>query len=259
MYVSPSWSSPPVRSYRRRPPVVLRVPLMYTGLGDLSPQNQTIASVAAAGASSTVSMLVALGTVSGPIGAAIAGLISVGMLLAKVFGGCGQTCVQATNIANQVAPILQQNLDHYMSAPIHYASMQAAALNNFDTAWNALVQGCGDPRLLDAGKRCVSDRQSGACVWKSSEFGWNRSADGSYTYVPSGPNGSGSACWNWFAGFRDPIANDPTVVPDPVPGSVSSAGLLSAVGINPDATIAGLPVSDLVIPAAIILAAAILL
>ncbi len=146
-----------------------------------------------------------------------------------------------------------------MSAPVHYQSMQAAALNNFDTAWNALVQACSNPQLADPGKRCVTDRQSGACVWKVAPFGWMPNGDGSYSYVPSGPDGSGSTCWNWFAGFRDPIANDPTVQPDPIPGSAAASGLLSAVGISPDATIAGLPVSDLVIPGLVILAALILL
>ena len=36
-------------------------------------------------------------------------------------------------------------------------------------------------------------------------------------------------CWNWFIGYRDPIANDPAVVPDPTTtmagGTSSSSGL----------------------------------
>ena len=31
----------------------------------------------------------------------------------------------------------------------------------------------------------------------------------------TGASGSGTACWDWFIGYHDPIANDPTVVPDP--------------------------------------------
>jgi hypothetical protein len=244
--------------YRRPLPLVLIVP--HRGFGALSQQNQSIAGVAAAGASTTVSLLVALGTIGGPVGAAIAGVIAVGMALVNVFGGCGNTCVEATNVANQVGPILGNNLETYLSAPIHYASMQAAALNNFDTAWAALLQGCNNPALGSAGKACVSDRQAGGCTWKVADpFGWTQSDDGSWTYVPAGaadPNGT--ICWNWFSGMRDPIANDPTVVPDPVPASAVGTDLLSAAGISSTATIAGIPVSDLVLPAALIVLAMLL-
>jgi hypothetical protein len=96
--------------------------------------------------------------------------------------------------------------------------MQVAALNTFDTAWQALQQACGNPQLGAAGQRCISDRQAGACTWKASAGGWQ--ADG--TYKMWGAAGSGSDCWNWFIGMRDPIANDPNVQPDPVPSSPAS-------------------------------------
>lgn len=224
-----------------------------SGVGDLSPQNQSIANVAATGASATVSILLAMGTIGGPVGAAISGLIAVGMALVKVFGGCGQTCVQASNIANQVEPILKQNLDHYLSAPVRYASLQAAAVNNFQTAWNALVQNCSNPGLQAAGQRCISDRQRSGCTWKTSQGGWTQDSSG-WTYVPPGAAGSGQECWNWFVGYLDPIVNDPAVLPDPIPGSETSAGLLNAFGVNPSTTVAGFPVADLVLPAALLLA-----
>ena len=239
--------------------MVLIVP-PHRGFGALSQQGQTIASAAAAGASTTASILVALGTVGGPVGAVIAGIAALGIALANVFGGCGNTCVEATNIANQVGPILGNNLETYLSAPIHYASMQAAALNNFDTAWAALEQGCSNPALGSAGKACISDRQAGGCTWKVAEpFGWTQGADGSWSYVPAGaadPNGT--ICWNWFSGMRDPIANDPTVVPDPSPVSATATNLLSDVGVSSTATIAGIPVSDLLLPGALLLLALLL-
>jgi hypothetical protein len=253
MYVNTSYTGPR-RSYQRRPSPAVRFILVPRGMGDLSPQNQTIAAAAAAGASTTVSMLVAMGTIGGPVGAAIAGVISIGMALAKVFGGCGQTCVQASNIANQVEPLLQQNVNHYLSAPVRYASLQAAAVNNFQTAWNALVQNCSNPALQAAGQRCISDRQQSGCTWKTSPGGWTQDSAGNWSYVPAGPAGSGSTCWNWFVGYLDPIVNDPTVVPDPIPGSSSGSGLLTSFGIDPATTVAGIPVSDLVIPAAVLLA-----
>jgi hypothetical protein len=217
--------------YRRRP---------VRGLGaPLPAESQNIASMAAAGAALTGFL------VAGPIGGAIAGAIAaIGVGIANLFGGCGQTCVQATKIANQVGEALAENLNQYMAAPVHYKSLQAGALNNFDTAWRALTQACNPDTsyLGDAGRRCISDRQAGACTWKASPGGWQQS-NGAWTYVPWGPAGSGSACWNWFIGLRDPIANDPTVVPDPSPVSIAG-GLPSSVG--------GVPMSALLIPALLV-------
>ena len=129
-------------------------------------------------------------------------------LLMKVFSGCGQTCVLASNEANQVEQYLQKNLALYQASG-HTHSEQAAALANFDNAWSVLEQYCGNPQLGNAGHNCIADRQAGACKWKNDGAG--------------GPAGSGSICWNWFVGYRDPIANDPNVVPDPSPVSTVAA------------------------------------
>jgi hypothetical protein len=208
------------------------------GMGDTS--TTSIAAVAATGAAQTGSILSTLGksfgtdangdtnllgtigSFAGPIGAAISGLTSIAIAIASLFKGCGTTCTQASNIANQIEAQLLQNLNTYMSAPIHYASMQAAALNTFDTTWAALQQACGQAALQQAGVNCVSDRQQGACKWKAQAGGWTQAADGSWSYAPWGASGSGSTCWNWWVGYRDPIANDPTVVPDPAPATASS-------------------------------------
>jgi hypothetical protein len=218
------------------------------GMGALSPQDQILAQ-------STAQAAALIGWVGGPVGYAIAqAAAQIGVLLANVFSGCGDTCVEATNIANQAEPLLLKNLQTYLSAPVHYASLQAAFLNNFDMTWNALKQACSNPSLGAAGQSCISDRQEGSCAYKTSPGGW---ANGVYTYP--GANGSGSTCWNWFVGYRDPIANDPTVVPDPVGGSaaVSATNLLSSVGVP--ATVFGLPVLDLILIGAGLLVASELL
>lgn len=181
-------------------------PVLYNGytdvgynsvsLGALDPQQQQIAGMAATAATTTAAILAKLGTLGamgGPIGLAVAGIVAVGMALANAFAGCGQTCVAATNIANQVEPLLGKNKDDYINSPIRYRSMQLAALNNFDFTWAALVKACSNPQLQAAGQRCISDRQRGSCIWKDHN----------------------NACWNWFLGYRDPIANDPGVQPDP--------------------------------------------
>lgn len=122
------------------------------------------------------------------VGPAIAGVTLLAAYLIKN-SGCGQTCIQTSQWANQAADALQQNLDAYMAIPIpRHPANQQVALQNFDAIWAQLKKMCGDPQWGDAGKRCIADREQGACKWKN-----------------------GSECWNWFVGYRDPIANDPNV------------------------------------------------
>ncbi len=187
----------------------------FSGLGD-GPTTSQLESLAATGASTTVSLLTAFSVIGGPVGAAISAGIGVAMAVAQFFKGCGQACIVETQDANKLEPYLQQNLAAYLSSPIRTTSMQAAFLNNFDTLFNTLVQACGDPALGASGQRCISDRRAGACQWKASQSGWTKNADGTCTWTPAGPSGSGDMCWNWYVGYRDPIANDPCVVPDAV-------------------------------------------
>lgn len=215
------------------------IPPDRPSLGALGDRQFSVAqdaqAIAAAGVSTTVGILgtlsalaaasVSTAAVTAGIGAAVAGAIALAMAIYKAFEGCGQTCVITSDIANHLEPILRQNLDNYMQAPVHYASLQAAAINNFTTAWNALVQACSNPTYLQAGQRCISDRQQGACHYTTSPGGWQGT-----TYTPPGQNGSGPACWNWWVGYHDPIANDPTVVPDPVGGVTIGPGGTAIVG-----------------------------
>lgn len=170
--------------------------------------------------------------IAGPIAAGIAVL---GVALANVFSGCGDTCEEATQYANQAETILAQNLQTYMSAPVHYRSLQAGALNNATVAMQALQQACSNPALGAAGQRCISERlvKGGSAPWCTL------------------PGGVGC---DWITAYYDPIANDPNVVPDPVPGSSAVASVLSSVGLNSQATVLGVPVADLLVPALLILA-----
>lgn len=219
-------------------------PAALEGIGTFDPGTQSIEQMAAKGAVITGQLIAALAVIpiAGPIAAAVA---AIGVLIANQFSGCGQTCVAASNIANQVGALLQQNFDAYMSAPVHYQSLQAAALNNYDTAWNALVKACSDPSLGAAGQNCIGDRQRGACHYHTSPSGWSQT-NGVWTYTPPGLDGSGTTCWNWFVGLRDPIANDPTVVADPA----GAGGILGTTGAS------GLPTNfgPLLIAAAIVVA-----
>jgi len=171
---------------------------------------------------------------------AISSLVGVGIAIANLFKGCGQTCIQATSIATQVGSLLDQNFTTYISLPIRSASVQAAALSVFDQTWAMLLQSCGNPQLGAAGQRCITDRQRGACTWKASKGGWN--SDGTYTQW--GKAGSGSDCWNWFIGMRDPIANDPFVQPDPTPASVGAS--FSSASQSVASSLSGIPTPLLV-------------
>jgi len=240
----------------RRFPVSFPPPLRR-GFGALPAADMPIANQAAAAASTTGQLAGALAGIP-VVGAAVSALSSIGLVLANVFAGCGQTCVEATSLANQAEPNLQQNLEAYLAAPIHYASLQAAALNNFDLTWQALESACSNPSLGSAGQACISDRQAGSCAYKTSAGGWQQ-VNGVWQYQNPGANGSGPACWNWFVGYRDPIANDPIVVPDPVPGAASLNSLVSTLGLNPSSTLFGLPLPDLLAIGAALLIAAVVL
>lgn len=182
------------------------------------------ASAAALTSTATgAALLTSLGTtaaVAVPVAGAIIAGIAIG-IEAILHSGCGQTCIETSQWANQAAPLLQQNVDAYFAikAP-RPRSVQQSALANFDNVWNRLVQLCSQPGLGDAGKNCIGDRQSGACKWKAS---------GPPQYPGQPAQG---ACWNWFNGYRDPIANDTQTYDDSVTGAMTAAGggIASAVG-----------------------------
>lgn len=123
-------------------------------------------------------------------GVAAAGTLIAGLITGQIFGGCGQTCVVTTKWANQAELALQQNLAAYMAIPTpRPLAAQQAALANFDQLWAYLFQECNNPQLGKAGQSCINDRARGACKWTDAS----------------------GACFNWFSGYRDPIANDPNV------------------------------------------------
>lgn len=201
----------------------------YRGMG--ATDQQITAIVAAAGSAIPV---------AGPFIAA-AGQLAIA--LENLFSGCGATCTQTTAIVNQAQTQLGALFNQYMAAPVHYASMQTAFLSAFDQIWSWVTQSCGNPALGAAGQRCVTDRQAGACTIMVAPFGWSQNGGG-WVYSPAGASGSGSTCWNWFSGMRDPVANDPTIVDDSQ-GSTSSlvtSGALSfpSTAGNAAATVTGL-------------------
>jgi hypothetical protein len=147
-------------------------------------------------------------------------VISAAYAIANLFGGCGNTCVAATHIADQAGAIIDQAFNQYMSAPVHYASMQTAYLQLFDGTMDAMDRACGDPSLGAAGQRCISERKPGVCTFKTPAGAWVKNSAGEWSFDPN----SGPLCWNSYAGRRDPVADDPTVVPDPGVSDLFSTG-----------------------------------
>jgi hypothetical protein len=124
----------------------------------------------------------------------------IAKILSGVAKGCGDSCVLTSQAANEVEQLLVENLRKYKASG-HTRAEQRAALDYFDLVWGQLRDFCSQPEFqtTKAGRNCIGDRQAGACVWKE--------------------NGE---CWNWFVGYRDPIANDPNVQPDAVVSVVES-------------------------------------
>ncbi len=192
---------------------------------------QSIARLAEQGATVTAGILTGLSHAliisaafapAAVITAAIVGLTQIGFLIAGLFGGCGDTCVEATRIANDVTAHLQNNLNTYFSTPVRHASLQAGALNTVDFCFAALRRGCGNPALGDAGVRCINERliRGGSAPWC--------------------PTGTGC---DYYTVYRDPIANDKEVIPDPVPPNQQLAG---SVGTQPNANNVASPYTGIV-------------
>ena len=130
----------------------------------------------------------------GPLAGAIVAVAgSIVKLLASIVigAGCGQTCITASDYANQAEVLLKQNLNAYMALPTpRPLSAQQQAIANFNNIWTGLQYSCaGVPGA--AGTNCIADRQAGACH-----------------YTVAG------ACWNWFSGYLAPIQNDTNVYDD---------------------------------------------
>ena len=166
------------------------------------------------GTSTTISTIA--GSLSGPVslipvaGPAIAAALQITAVIASMFKGCGSTCTLSSDEANNVGNQMATNLAQYLAAPVS-AATQTEALANFDQLWAAFVAYCGQASLGSAGKNCISERQEGACSYQTSPGGWQQSSTGVWTFQYPGANHSGTTCWNYFVGMRDPIANDPRV------------------------------------------------
>lgn len=179
---------------------------------------QSASQLASSGISvgTAVASIAGFGAIAGPIGAIAGTLIGI---FTQVFSGCGQTCVLSSNEANQVQTALQNNLAAW-NASQKTQTEQTAALANFDYAWSQLQQVCGNPSMGSAGQRCLSERERGGVSHWCCTAPRCTANSGPYDScsVPSSSscNGGPPCCTgcDYFKVYRDPIANDPAVIPD---------------------------------------------
>ena len=161
---------------------------------------------------------------TGPAAPFVAAAGAVASLVSQVsamFQGCGPTCVQTSNAANQAGAIATQIRDNYLAQPVHYASLQQIAVNGIQQIFAQLQQVCSNPAMGAAGERCISERlvKGGTAPWCPTTTGCD-----------------------WITVILDPVLNDPNVVPDPttessVVSSLTSSGF--AVPLLVAALIAG--------------------
>lgn len=136
------------------------------------------------------------------VGPILAGIGAVMGPIAVMFKGCGQTCIQSSNFANQASSALDQLRAQYFAQPVHYESVQQATMQAVENILNWLNQACGSPALGPAGQKCISERlvRGGTAPWC--------------------PNPGNTGCDYWTT-YYDPVAHDTSVVPDPASSNVS--------------------------------------
>lgn len=186
----------------------------HQGVAGLGVTSQQLTSTIGSGLMSAAGIMAAVG---GPVGA-IAGAITAAVgSLTVLIGGMFKpdlTKIQATHIVDQIElQVLKPLVAAWNALPPERKtrSLQAELLKTFDDAWAAVQQGCSNPQLGTAGQSCISDR------------------------LRTGP-------WPWPVYYRDPIANDPNVVPDPIESSpidLFLGGSTSGVGLGVPLLIGG--------------------
>lgn len=174
----------------------------YRGLGQSSAQIASTIGV-------SLAKIAPVTGVAAPFVAAAAGIASLVGAAFALFSGCGQTCVQASDYANQAENILNQIKSTYFGTQTPRAqSFQTATLQSIQQIFNWLQQVCSQPNLGSAGQRCISERlvQGGSAPWC--------------------PDPGGVGC-DWITNYYVPIATDPNVVPDSQLSTSSTSGTTS--------------------------------
>jgi hypothetical protein len=202
--------------------------LVGRGLGeDVGQISLTLGTPLASGAAAVgAGALSAGGLTAGALATAgiTAGIGLAAAAIALWLGRAGpRQNVASTHIVDSAEPLLQQNLAAWQSSNKSCAN-QAQALANFDSVWNAVVANCAVPALGDPGHSCLDDRLPAGVTFTFNSF-----------------HIVGNGMYDWFAWYREPIANDPAAgnccpsLPCYFPGCVSAPqpGCVPAAASSP--------------------------
>jgi len=176
-----------------------------------------------------------------------AGVLEIAAQIQNFFFHPDCNKIATTQIVQQAEVFVQQNLQTWLSLSPGEKTpdAQTQALLNFDNVWSQVLKACGMGQYGTAGVNCIGDRQQGGCHYQvapgpgcspSEPNCWVKNSDGTWSLSWNGPAGSGTACWNWFVGYRDPIANDPQVAAN---AAATAAGTPSSPGTTPAASMMG--------------------
>lgn len=208
-------------------------PMNLAGLGITQQSAAAIVTGATSAASKAALAILGPSAAAGPVGLAIgAAAVAITALsgtIAHLISGCGQVCVDATNIVNQEDGLMQQIVSAYWSTPTRTVSFQQWTLQQLNALFqqtSQMLAPLGAVGAESAKERLTRGYDSPWCVS-------NHLAVGVNNVVPPNPQTNPlGRCGGWYDVYYDPIAADPAVVPDASIASTvaSSIGLTTASG-----------------------------
>ena len=121
--------------------------------------------------------------------------------------GCGVTCVETSSWANQAEPLLRQNILAYFAQPAPEVAIFASRWR-----WQTSTRYGRLSKLTAANRERVTRECGVSLTGRPGHVPGTRPQRLRCWAFPGEPQSG--ACWNWFSGYRDPIANDSQVGPD---------------------------------------------
>ena len=222
---------------------------LHRGLGDAGTTAFTLGSPLATG-----------GAVLGGAALSSAGITAASLATAGITAGVGLVIaaialwlgrrgpkqkVATTQIVNEAAPLLQQNLDAWNACPKGCAD-QSAALNAALQVWYAVVNACCNTSLGDPGHSCMDDRLPAGVAFQCQPGAFHVVGNGMYDWffyyilpILNDPQAAG-CCPPQI--YYDPAGQSPVAMPACAPNTASAGGAAAAIAALTGAgSIAGIP------------------
>ena len=195
------------------------------GLGLTEQGTQSIITGITSTASKLALQIMGPAAATGPIGLAIgASALAITLLSGKIahlITGCGQVCIDDTNIVNQADQLVQQIGSQYWNTQVRTKSFQAWTLQQLQDIFAQVSQKVGLQK--SATERLT---RGGGAPWCAA----NNLAIGVDNVVTPNPTNHLGRCGGWLDVVYDPIAQDPDVIDNPVADVAQSIGLTTSGG-----------------------------